>query len=252
MKSNASTLPATDAQRTAVAFFLPLLLLILVPVFVGQPADGLAGQRALTAVALTAAAVPSLFLGLQFYGLKGLALRGHRALYAGIGFASLGWVAFLLVRLATVRLEGFGSGQTGATFLYLLLFEAFAVQLWLFGLLFRALADWRGALTAVFVTGFLFGLVAFFLFEESFLQQPSSLIYFAVWGIFYALIRLRTGSIIGIVLIQAMQSLTAWDVLLPELPWEVAWLNSLYLLSSLFYLIFIWRLWPQSAEDYRV
>jgi membrane protease YdiL (CAAX protease family) len=252
MKSNASTLPATAAQRTAVAFFLPLLLLILAPAFVGQPAAGMAGQRALTAVALTAAAVPSLFLGLRFYGLEGLALRGHRALYAGIGFASLGWVAFLLVRLATVRLEGFGSGQTGATFLYLLLFEAFALQLWLFGLLFRALADWRGALTAVFVTGFLFGLVAFFFFGESYLMQPSSLLYFAVWGVFYALIRLRTGSIIGIIIIQAMQSLTAWDVLLPELPWEVAWLNSLYLLSSLFYLVFIWRLWPKSVEDYRV
>jgi membrane protease YdiL (CAAX protease family) len=252
MKSQDNQLAATAAQRTAVAFFLPLLALILVPLFLGQPSDDQAGARALTAVALAAAAIASLFIGLRYYGLNGLALRGHRALYAGIGFASLGWVAFLLVRLATIRLEGFGSGQTGATFIYLLLFEAFAVQLWLFGLLFRALADWRGALTAVFVTGLLFGLVAFFFFEESFIQSANSLLYFAAWGLFYAVIRLRTGGILGIVIIQAMQSLTAWDALLSAMPPDPVWLNWMYLFGALFYLIFIWRLWPKEVEDYRV
>jgi membrane protease YdiL (CAAX protease family) len=252
MKSQESLPTATAAQRTAVAFFLPLLALILVPFFVGQPSAGQAGARALTAVALSTAAIVSLFIGLRYYGLKGLGLRGHRALYAGIGFASLGWVAFLLVRLATVRLAGFGSGQTGATFLYLLLFEAFAVQLWLFGLLFRALADWRGGLTAVLVTGLLFGLVAFFFFEESFIHSPNSLLFFAAWGVFYALIRLRTGGILGIVIVQAMQSLTAWDTLLPQQPLDPVWLNYLYMFSGIFYLLFIWRLWPKEVEDYRV
>ena len=38
------------------------------------------------------------FIGLRFYGLRGLALRGGRPLFAGIGFAVLGWVAVLIGR----------------------------------------------------------------------------------------------------------------------------------------------------------
>jgi membrane protease YdiL (CAAX protease family) len=140
----------------------------------------------------------------------------------------------------------------GRFFLYFLLFEAFAVQLWAFGLLFRGLADWRGPLTAAITGGVLFGAVSSQFFDEAFLDTITSLLYFTVWGIFYGLIRLRTSSLLGTTLVQAFQSLTTWHILLPEAQPDVAQLHNLYLLASTLYLLFIWRLWPHEEDDYRV
>ena len=50
----------------------------------------------------------SWFVGWRWYGLKGLGLRGGRPLTAGIGFATLVWLAFLLVRFVTVEVESYG------------------------------------------------------------------------------------------------------------------------------------------------
>ena len=43
--------------------------------------------------------VVSWFLGLFWYRLPGMGLRGGRPLFAGIGFGTLGWLAFLLFSL---------------------------------------------------------------------------------------------------------------------------------------------------------
>jgi hypothetical protein len=250
--------PPYPANHVLVAFAGPLigaaiLGALLAILFGGSRASDPSG-RASTALILGGIGVTSLLLGLSWYGLRGLGLRGGRPLYAGIGFAALAWLIFLAARIIVVpsNPEVLGDADFGRAFIYLPLFEALAVQLWTFGLLFRALADWRGPLTAAVVGGLVFGAVASLFFEESFIATTVSVLYFFVWGILYGLIRLRTGSILGAVLVQAMHSLTSWYVLLPPLDPKPQELHPLYLISATLYLVLIWRLWPKSEEDYRV
>lgn len=255
MENKPATPPPTN--RVALSLALPLLGGIVlasgIALLFGTPAAE-PTDRAGTSLILGGVGLISWLLGLRWYGLEGLGLRGGRPLYAGIGFATLGWIAFLLARLFLVNSvqDVLISPDFGRAFIYLLLFEAFAVQLWAFGLLFRGLAEWRGPLTAAVTSGILFGAVASQLFEEAFLDTVTAFLYFIAWGVFYGLIRLRTGSILGIVIIQAMQSLTAWYILLPEANPDPAQLHNLYLATAIFYMLFVWRLWPDTAEDYRV
>jgi membrane protease YdiL (CAAX protease family) len=133
-----------------------------------------------------------------------------------------------------------------------LLFEAFAVQLWAFGLVFRALADWRGGLTAAVVSGILFGATGFLLFRESFAPGLPGLFYFLLWGVLYGVIRLRTGSILGLILVQALQSFTAWFVFQPPADLAETGIQTVYLAVSVLFALIIWRLWPRRESDYRV
>jgi hypothetical protein len=250
MQQRTSTSPLV-AARVAIALVLPVVASILAFIILPMPAG-----QSLIVLPLAVLAIVSWFLGWRWYELKELGLRGQRPLYAGIGFAALIWLVFLLVRFFTVTIEFIRADGTGQAFVYLLLFEAFALQLWCFGLVFRTVAAWRGALTAAVVAGLLFGVVAFLVFQESFSASASSFLYFAVWGILYGVIRLRTGSLLGIVPVQAMQSLTAWHILSPlqppANPFFVNQLQNLYLVAVLFYMILIWRLWPKEEGDYRV
>lgn len=244
------TVPA-PIYRVFLSFALPVAGAVVTGVLLaGRAPATLAGK----AVVLGALGLVSLLMGVRWYGLGGAGLRGGRPLYASIGFAALGWVVFFGARLFLVNSneDVLVSGNFGQVALYLILFEAFAVQIWTFGLFFRSVADWRGPLAAALSSGLLFGLVASQLFEEAFITGPGSLLYFMAWGVFYGLIRLRTGSILGAVIVQAMQSLTTWHILLPEPEPAVAELQNLYLAAVTFYAIFIWRLWPTEEGDYRV
>lgn len=252
-----TALPA-PRYRVFLSFVLPLLGAVMLQAAVGlasgRPATVGPGERAGASLLLAGAGVVSLLLGLRWYGLRGLGLRGHRPLYAGIGFAALGWIVFLLARVYLVgsNPEQLVSPDFGRVFVYLFLFEALSLQLWTFGLLFRSIADWRGPLTAAVAAGLVFGAVAFLLFDEAFVATAHSALYFVLWGLFYGVIRLRAGSILGVVVVQAMQSLTTWHILLPEQPPAPFELHSLYLTAGVFYLLFIWRLWPGEEDDYRV
>ncbi|MBK8987874.1 MAG: hypothetical protein IPM39_17700 [Chloroflexi bacterium] len=241
-------------MRVAAALLVPLIGAVLLSNLAGliRPPDP-ANGRAANTLFLACAGVISLLLGMAWYGLDGVGLRGKRPLYAGIAFASMGWLAFLAARFIWVLNAGYGPAGATRAFIYLMLFEAFAVQIWAFGLFFRALADWRGPLTAAIGSGLLFGMVGFLFFEESFYGSLSSLLFFLLWGLFYGIIRLRTGSFIGILVVQALQSFSAWVVMVPaENPPAVAAMQMVYLVSSLAFLVFIWRLWPKQPGDYRV
>ena len=236
--------------RVSLAIILPFIIAVVVIGFTGN-ATGL-GQATNSAPVLAVIGIVSWIMSLFWYGLPYVGMRGKRPLFAGIGFATLGWVTFLLLRgvLLPVNVE-----PTGATraFVYILLFEAFATQLWTFGLIFRSVAEWRGPLTGAFVSGIVFGGAAFVLFQESYLTDLFTLLYFMGWGVFYGMIRLRTGSFLGTFMIQAMQTFTAWIVLgsfTAEM--STAQLHLVYGLSGLAYAIFIWRLWPKELSDYRV
>lgn len=227
--------------KVVVACVVPLI---------GLWITGAIGGAETAVLPLGALGLISWFIGVRWYGVAGMGLRGHRPLYASIGFAVLGWVAFLVLRLATVRF--FGVGSSAVAFFTTLLFEALAVQLWAFGLVFRAVADWRGPLTAAIASGILFGMVGITFFQESFISSTNALLYFSIWGILYGVIRLRTGGIGGMVIVQGLQSFTAWTVLVADSPPAASQLNSLYLLAGIAYALIIWRLWPKTEEDYRV
>lgn len=236
--------------RVALAIILPFVISVVVIGFTGT-LSGL-GQATNSAPVLAGIGIVSWIMALFWYGLPNVGMRGKRPLFAGIGFATLGWVIFLLLRgvLLPVDVE---SGGAGRAFIYILLFEAFATQLWTFGLIFRSVAEWRGPLTAAFVSGIVFGGAAFLLFQESYLTDLFSLLYFVVWGIFYGIIRLRTGSFLGSFMIQTMQTFTVWIVLGPfTAEMAVSQLYLVYGLAGLAYGIFIWRLWPKVVSDYRV
>jgi membrane protease YdiL (CAAX protease family) len=205
---------------------------------------------------LSAAAITSWLLGLRWYGAAGMGLRGGRPLTAGIGFASLLWIIFLLLRIffvfiAPTALES-RPPDAGRTYIYLLLFEAFATQLWTYGLIFRSVADWRGPITATMVSGIVFGLIAILFFQEFYDSGPAAYIYFIVWGVLYGLIRLRSGSLLGSVIVQSVQSFTTWVVLAPYPEPDAGQLNNLYLTATIAYMIVAWRLWPKSESDYRI
>ncbi|MBP6015830.1 MAG: CPBP family intramembrane metalloprotease [Candidatus Promineofilum sp.] len=265
--------PATARNRTLASIILPLALALLVGVLSGSLfAPTPAGSLPNVAPVFAALGMAAWFLGLRFYGLRGLALRGGRPLFAGIGFAVLVWVAALIGRflpmLPQVSFNEIGqavveiplyveviatrSAGAGRAFAYLLLFEAFATQLWAFGLVFRASADWRGGLTAAVASGVLFGATGFLLFRESFMPGWAGLLYFLSWGIVYGMIRLRTGSILGPILIQALQSFTAWFVFQPPDDITQTGIQTVFVAVAVLFAIIIWRLWPRRETDYRV
>lgn len=245
-----TALPA-PIHRVLFSFALPVAGAAVTGVLlVGQTPVTLSGK----AVVLGALGLISWLLGVRWYGLAGTGIRGGRPFYASIGFAALGWFAYFISRLFFVssNQDVLVADNFGRIALYLVLFEAFAVQLWTFGIFFRSVADWRGPLAAALSSGLLFGVLASQLFEEAFISGLSSLLYFAAWGVFYGLIRLRTGSILGAVIIQAMQSLTAWYILLPQPQPAIAELQNLYLATVIAYAVVIWRLWPTEEDDYRI
>ncbi|MDT8304323.1 MAG: CPBP family intramembrane glutamic endopeptidase [Anaerolineae bacterium] len=249
--------PVPPAIRALIAFVAPLfgavLLGVVVALLVGGPDARDPSGRASTTLILGGLGITSLIFGVRWYGFDDLGLRGGRPLYASIGFATVAWLIFLAARLLVPsNTNVVVAPDFGRAFIYLLLFEAFALQLWTFGFLFRELANWRGPLTAAVTCGILFGAIASQFFEEAYIETTVSVMYFLVWGVLYGLIRLRTGSFLGTVIIQAMHSLTAWYILLPGVEPTRQELHPLYLISATLYLMLIWRLWPKTEEDYRI
>lgn len=237
--------------RVALSLFLPPAGGILFTLLVSGSASFGGRDIRQIVLQLAGAGLVSWFLGWRWYGLKGLGLRFGRPFFTSIGFSVLAWIAFLIARLATVE-PGPGADEiSGVPFIFLLLFEAFCVQLWSFGLFFRSVADWRGPLTGAVTSGILFGAIAFSTFQESYAISPSAALYFIIWGILYGIIRLRTGSFLGTTVVQALQSWSAWQLFPVGQP-DPNQLRNLYLAASALYAVIIWRLWPKEEGDYRV
>jgi hypothetical protein len=242
-------LPA--AARAGFAVFVPLVASFFFTAVARQFTASSPGNQVEHLPFFAGLGIVSLFLGLRWYGLPQMGLRGGRPLFSSIAFAVLGWTALLIFRFYFITIRGLDSGLD--EFFYRLLFEAFCVQIWTFGLIFRSLADWRGPLTATMASGILFGLIATLRFQEApEIPAVSSLLTFLLWGLFYGIIRLRSGSFIGASLVQALQSFTVWVVLTPDLTNPGNNFPALYTATGLAYIIFIWRLWPKQEEDYRV
>ena len=265
--------PETARNRTVIAIVLPLLAALLAGVISGSLFAPAAADGTTNAAPIFAAlGITSWFVGLRLYGLRGMGLRGGRPLFSGIGFAVLAWVAVLIGRflpmwpqasidetgqavieiILHIQVMEIQSTGAGRAYFYLLLFEAFAVQLWAFGIVFRALAVWRGGLTAAITSGILFGAVGYVFFRESFVPGVPALAYFLSWGVVYGMIRLRTGSILGPIIVQALQSFTAWFVFEPPADMTQTGIEIVYVAVSIMFAIIIWRLWPRRESDYRI
>lgn len=247
--------PDSPNQRLIFSIALPILGAVILSAVVGALVGGQVSNSNFnsTTVLLAGIGFISLVLGLRWYDPTGLGFRGKRPLYSSLGFAVLGWVSFVIARFMFVSIGELASGGAGAQFLYLLIFEAFCINLWAFGLVFRAVADTRGPLSAAVISGILFGAVAYQFFGESvFIGSVTAALYFVVWGVFYGLIRLRTGSHIGIIIVQSLHTLTGWFLMMPEPNPSLAEFQQLYLSAGIAYALFIWRLWPTEEEDYRV
>lgn len=262
--SSAKRTRRKNRSKTAVVITLPqLLAACILPPVAGWMLQSVAGggfviEPGNMAPFFAGIGLISWVLGIRWFNMKEMGLRGKRPLFSSIGFATLGWVILFIVRFIFISLdpEGMNPTNAGRTFVYLLLFEGFAVQLWTFGLLFRLFSGLRSGIAAVFGSGIIFGIVAFLFFREgSFDNSAIALIYFIAWGVLYGIIRLRTGSLLGSVLIQALHTFTVWDVLAAPVPLpaaDVANLAALYLTATLGYAIIVWRLWPKEAADLRI
>jgi hypothetical protein len=235
------------------------LLVLIWPPIIGILAQFLLADRLdetfSFAPLLAGIGVVSWLLGVRWYGIQGMGLRGGRPLMSGFGFAFLGWLAILLARVLFVDFVETASGGLFRTYIYLFLFEAFCIQLWAFGVFFHSVAEWRGGLASAILSGILFGLVGYLVFIEAQLSYGTTWLaipFFLVWGIFYGIIRLRTGSWVGTALIQSLQTLTAWYLIIPKDSPPPIEMNLFYGLSIILLAGLIWRLWPRSVEDYRI
>jgi hypothetical protein len=255
--SNPTVTGQTAAIRALLSIVAPAAVALLVVFLAGNIWNvDVVSDQAITALVLSSVAITSWLLGVRWYGAAGMGLRGGRPFTAGLGFASLLWIIFLLLRIFFVYIAPSAiesrPQNAGRTYIYLLLFEAFATQVWTYGLIFRSISDWRGPLTATMASGIIFGLIAILFFQESYAESISGYAYFIVWGILYGLIRLRTGSLLGTVVVQSVQSFTTWIVLAPYPEPDIGQLNNLYLTATIAYMIVAWRLWPKDESDYRV
>ena len=251
----------TQSAASSISPALRALFAFVIPVFIGVIISQLINNNfvidensglGVSAVILAGLGIMAWLLGMFWYGVSGMGVRGGRPLFSGIGFAVLGWVAFLVLRFVFVEIEGFGPANSARAYIYLFLFEAFALQIWTFGLLFHAISEWRGPVTSAIVSGIIFGLAAALLFQEAFYTTPMSTMYFIIWGVMYGMIRLRTGSLVGTAWVQSLQSFTTWVVIVPKALIHPGQLQSLYMAAIVAFLVIIWRLWPKSEDDVRV
>lgn len=234
--------------RVLVAIVAPLLGALVITVLVsGRLALG-DRQPSMAVLQFAGIGLTSWLIGWRVVGLRGMGLRFGRPLSASAGFAFLVLIAFLGVRLATVVGD---EGNDGVPYLYLLIFEAYCTQLWTFGLFFHVVADWRGPLTAAVSSGLLFGAIAITLYQEVYAITASAIPFFALWGILYGIIRLRAGTFIGVAIVQSLQSWLTWQLFNVDQP-DISQLRTFYLITSVFFVLYLWRLWPKKEEDSRI
>ncbi len=258
---------SAETQKSPAEVGIAIVVPLLGSLLLGQAVAAITGASSeslsRSSIILAGLGIISMYYGMQKYGTPGMGLRGGRPMFAGAGFAFMGWVAVIVLRFIYIAVDENALNQPlFSVFTYLLLFEAFALQVWAFSLIFKAVSNVYGGLTAAIVSGLAFAGTGFYFFQESFfLNQVFTsgwlivvgILYMAAWGVFYGMVRLRTGSILGIVLVQAMQSLTTWELIPPFEFVNESNLNPLfYSLAGIIYAVLIWRLWPKELDDYRI
>lgn len=158
------------------------------------------------------------------FSLEGIGITrqnvGRGFLYAGIILA-IGF-AFMFAVQPPEALAEMSFALLLPVLFYLVV--AMAEEAWFRGLIFKALYDWRGALLAVFGSAILFGLM----------HIPThgwqGLLFSLSIGLPYAIVRLKTDNILGLIVVHWLTNLSDSFVRLSTTSLEMPWLVLLHIL----------------------
>lgn len=101
---------------------------------------------------------------------------------------------------------------------------ALAEETWFRGIIFKALYDWKGVPLAVFGSAILFGLMHVPMMGWEGLRFSLSI------GLPYAVVRLKTDNILGLIVIHWLTNLTDTFIRLSTTSFDVVWLALLHIL----------------------
>ena len=157
------------------------------------------------------------------FSLAGIGLTGKN-IRLGFLYASI----ILVISFAFMLLLQPPKGLTDITFaiwspILFYLAVALAEETWFRGLIFKALYDWRGALLAVFGSAILFGLMHVPVHGWEGLRFSLSI------GIPYAVVRLKTDNILGLMVIHWLTNLTDSFIRLSTADLDIVWLSLLHI-----------------------
>jgi len=178
------------------------------------------------------------------FSLEGSGITGKNTGY-GFPYASIVLVAGLVFMFVAQPPEGLA--DIGLSVLSPILFYlavALAEEIWFRGLIFKALYDWRGAILAIFGSAILFGLMHVPMHgKEGFLFSLSI-------GLPYAVVRLKTGNILGLAVIHWLTNLTDDFIDLSSTSLEMTWLVPLHILvfSGVSILILLLDRWLRAHQ----
>lgn len=161
---------------------------------------------------------------------------GRSLLYAGIILVTS--YAFIFAAQPPKGLADVGLAIWSPILFYLAV--ALAEETWFRGLIFKALNDWRGSLLAIFGSALIFGLM----------HAPTmgwrGLAFSISMGLPYAIVRLKTGNILSLIVIHWLTNLADSFIHLSTTSLDIVWLALMYILVfpgvSLFILLLDRRL----------
>lgn len=217
-----------NTKNSAVVFFQVALgpLIAIVPVAgiliwgVGlEPAGRLTRGISYASLFLVCVALGRWRFSLQSIGLA------RKNIGRGFIYAIVVLIAGLGLMLAVQPPEGLADiGPMIWSPILFYLAVALAEETWFRGLIFKALHDWRGATLAVFGSAALFGLM----------HVPThgwqGLLFSLSIGLPYAVVRLRTNNILGLITVHWLTNLTDSFIRLSPASLETLWLVLLHIL----------------------
>lgn len=158
------------------------------------------------------------------FSLGGIGLTGEN-LGRGFLYASIILVtgfAFMFVLQPPEGLAEIGLQIWSPILFYLAV--ALAEETWYRGLIFRALYGWRGALLAVFGSALLFGLM------HVPMHGWQGLLFSLSIGLPYAVVRLKTANILGLMMVHWLTNLTDSFIRLSTTSPNMVWLTLMHIL----------------------
>ena len=162
-------------------------------------------------------------VGYRKFSLAGIGIT-TKNIGRGFGYAGIVLVAgfaFMLLLQPPEGLVDISLAVWSPILFYLAV--ALAEEVWFRGLIFRALYDWKGALPAVFGSAILFGLM------HVPMQGWEGLRFSLSMGLPYAIIRLKTDNILGLVVIHWLINLTDSFIRLSDVSLSMGWVALLYI-----------------------
>ena len=103
-KQTKAVRPGGSSAEVAIAIGVPLLGSLLLGQAVIQLTGASGDTLSRSSIILAGLGIISMYYGMQKYGTGGMGLRGGRPMFAGAGFAFLGWLGILILRFIYICL----------------------------------------------------------------------------------------------------------------------------------------------------